>query len=31
MLLGRVAALAVTPGSPLYHPGEEAVIVRGQC
>ena len=29
MLLGRLAALAVTPGSPLWHPGEEVIVVAG--
>ena len=29
MLLGRLAALAVTPGSPIYHAGDEVVCVAG--
>ena len=29
MLLGRLAALAVSPGSPLYHAGEEVIAVAG--
>ena len=29
MLLGRLAALAVQPGSPLYHAGDEVVCVAG--
>ena len=29
MLLGRLAALAVTPGSPLYHAGDEVIAVAG--
>ena len=29
MLLGRIAALAVTPGSPLFHAGEEVVVCAG--
>ena len=29
MLLGRLAALAVTPGSPLHHPRETTVAVAG--
>ena len=29
MLLGRLAALACTPGSPLFFPGEEVIVVSG--
>lgn len=29
MTLGRLAALAVTPGSPLWHRGEEVIVVAG--
>ena len=28
-LIGRLAALAVVPGSPLYRPGCEAIVVAG--
>ena len=29
MLLGRIAALALSPGSPIYHRGEEVIVVAG--
>lgn len=29
MLLGRIAALAVTPGTPLFHVGETVIVVAG--
>ena len=29
MLLGRIAALALTPGSPVYHRGEEVIVASG--